>query len=351
MKKDADDVAEAGADPPAARSPTAGSSNVAGGHGDPTGGFARLGRRIARRTTDLLALAIVAVGLFAVGGKLTAWWNTDPETIVNPHQTDPTLAASAAWGTDGEPVLLDFGNVAWTIVRREHAGDVHAAGDALFADARAILEASPGAPTHSQSEVERRLIETAMTKPPADGESDRWKLYRMESPLPQVVGLFNFGEPTQKSYRELHETAGEASPPADADGWRMVCWGLAMPAGTDRWRLTSFHSPGSSAASRDLPAIPLPPASHRVATVFDRNGRRWQTFSGTGPIGEWTLFYAAWFKEHGWTIDRPWRESARGRGARYRWRDDGRTIYSDVQFRSGDETNFGLVNTTAVNVE
>ena len=80
-----------------------------------------LSQKIMRRTTDLLAVAIVAVGLLAVWGKLGRWWNTaDP-----PDVTVMPLPAESInpWGQNGESVTLAWGDLGYAIHHQIVADD------------------------------------------------------------------------------------------------------------------------------------------------------------------------------------------------------------------------------------
>ena len=283
-------------------------------------GFRRLARQITRRTTDLLAIAIVTVCLLAIGGQVSQWWQTSPDDVSPSNVPGYT---GTAWGAGGTPVSLEFEGLAFTLRRQTVAGDEQAAAEGLMSAAREIA-AGNAAPAGEIEKSERALLEALRALEPAD-EVGTSRIYRFDLPLPMVlVTRRDSSEDDGRAAKERAERQDPLTPPgsplstrAEEAAERVVCWGRAFPVGETSWRLFLFHSPHSGAASAGAGDIPLPPRSRRLHSIRDHSGLCWIGFTGAGSPRQWMRFFDGSLAERGWERTSEWRIDDRSCAARF----------------------------------
>lgn len=296
-------------------------------------GYGRLARRIARRTTDLLAIAIVAVGLLSVAGYLAEWWGTDPQEATQPASVE---SAGPTWGDAGIPVSLEFGGIPYTLRRRTVRGDQSQAAAMLLEECRRIVKTA-GAPAGELDDAERRLLERLARHAPADQDGRAWKLYRFHLPLPLVLGT--------RDFQPASETGDDSRAERTA---RVVCWGMALPLDDDTWRLLAFHSPRSSTErGAGESTVPLPGGAEKILSLRETTGTIWVAFRGEGPPKAWIGFFDDRFATHGGRRERGWNSSGGSWNARYSVNDGGLRGRMDVQIGRIDSSHLnGLVSFT-----
>ncbi|MGH7200952.1 MAG: hypothetical protein ACREJB_10140 [Planctomycetaceae bacterium] len=235
-------------------------------------GFAALARRMARRTTDLLAIAIVAVGLLAVAGKLSDWWRTGAEDLA------PVVVSNAddvAWGIDGTPTRIRAGLGEQTLRRQTVAGSRAEAIQPLLTECQAIVQQS-SAPTRPLDDAERALLRELGELQPVERQPGLWSIYRVDHPMTMIIGTRRFDE-------------------SDAAGaWRVVYWSIAHPAGENAWTLFSLTSPPSSTET----TLNLPDGSRHVLSLEEEQGGRMTVFAGTGGPAAWRSHFDRAFPGH-----------------------------------------------------
>jgi hypothetical protein len=107
----------------------------------PRADFRGLAKRIAGRTTDLIAIGVVLVGGLTLGRQVLEWWRTDPpETVA---ATNALPGTAGPWGAANTPVQLEFGEYPLALRRETIAGDREAAMTALVSACRAAVQAEP----------------------------------------------------------------------------------------------------------------------------------------------------------------------------------------------------------------
>ena len=261
-------------------------------------GFGKLARGIARRTTDLLAIGVVAAGLLAVAGKLTRWWSAEPDDLL------PAVPAvtSTEWGAGGGPVSLEFGDLPYTLRRQTVRGDAEEAGERLLAACRDITAAATE-PAGDVRGPEIGLLDALKSAEPAEELPGGGRLVRVDEPLPMVLGTRVY--------------------PADGSGRaagreRVVCWGRAFPFGESDWMLFLFHSPGGAGDYGPLPESPLPPGARVRHSIREGSGVAWVGIDGEGTPRQWQRFLDGWFAARGWRRDRDWQARGAGWTAGYR---------------------------------
>ena len=103
----------------------------------------------------------------------------------------------------------------------------------------------------------------------------------------------------------------------DETSYRVVIWGMAIPAAADAWTLYLFQSGGvAHGQSRLEIEIPLPPAGHRLLTIRPAGGAAITAFS-TDSDDAPRIFYDRWFSAHGWAAEQGWQQLDSGWHARF----------------------------------
>lgn len=323
--------------PPMNASPLSPSDSANGAAARPSG-LARLARWIGRRTTDLLAIAIVAVGLLSVGGQVSRWWSTDPPTLTSAAATP----AGEHWGRGGTPVSLEFDGLAYTLRRQTIAGDLPAASNQLLAIGRELTPTAP-LPAAPPADAERRMLAEIHRATPA-ATADNWRLYRFDLPLPMIVGTRSTatasggrGRQPPESQRPWSGSARDHSQGAPDSGGlrpplaeRVVCWGRAFPASDTTWTLFLFHTPHATAAG-PLPELPLPAGSRRQHALRDESGLAWIGFEGAGTPAAWRQQLDDGFQNIHWQRPLPWQSTGTTWTARF-VPADGSPATTDVTF-------------------
>jgi hypothetical protein len=219
---------------------------------NPGTGYGGLARRIARRTTDLLAIALVLVAGIGLGGQLIGWWRSEPQArLQNPG------AEATSWERDGVPLDLQFGDSPFALERTPVSGGREAAAQRLV-DSCAAAADSPASQSRPISSDEQRLIAAAEALEPVREEHGRWRVYVVDGPVLQAVVIDStmrapsgFGSAASGSLAgdvqsaeplDEHQTHATASP-------RVLCWGLAFPADEHRWIVYTFRRRPDLAAS------------------------------------------------------------------------------------------------------
>ena len=246
-------------------------------------GFAKVARSLSRKTTDLLAVAILAVGLLAVGGKLTRWWNTSPEDVAS---NIPPLPPTGAWGTGGQGVTLAWGDLDYAIHHQMVKGDAQTAAEQLEQIALDRL-AEIRWPASPLTQAEVKLLAELEKVPPSRRLQSGEAVYRFGPDLPLVL---------------ITKPASHHSPSA-----RVVCWARAFPKSAEDWMVIVLSAGGShTSGSRNPEDIPLPAGCRRIQAIQDAGGSSWLSFRGTAAVRDWQVHFGNWFAKRDWTITRPW---------------------------------------------
>lgn len=254
-------------------------------------GIRRLAQRITRRTTDLLAIAIVAVGLLAVGGKLSNWWSTEPATDIA-----PLPASSPKWGMGGDSVTLEFGDWPWALEKRVIAGDAKEATATLESTVQRLAK-TVGVPG-PLNDAEKKLLAALAKAEVANRTRDGITMYRMGQSLPMMIAT------------RIENPDGDRTT-------RVAGWGRAFPIDNGNWMIYAFSPTGESTTSTGDIDIPLPPESRKVHALKDQTGRGWIGFEGEGPFSLWAAHFTKLAATQ-WQTAQPWTEHPTGWTAVYR---------------------------------
>ncbi len=301
---------------------------------DEPAGFARVARQISRRTTDLLAISIIAVAALTVGGRLSQWWATDPQDVLSAGRLAGSASGSASpWGGGGAPVSFEFGDRPYRLRKQFVTGERCQATAALRKICREVV-AVASVPLQELDANERRLLGEVQQRAPAEEQQGIWKIYTFDETLPLVLGTRRFSG----------DSADEHGKDGAVDRWRVVCWGMAFPGAERRWTLFAFHTPGHT-ASPHAGDIELPPGSRRIMSLRAETGEMLIGFDGDGPPQTWIRFFDGWFRENGWRLSGRWKSSGGGWTARYSPANGNRTSRVDVHFGRTDGSRFsGLLD-------
>ena len=192
-------------------------------------------------------------------------------------------------------------------------------------------------PWRERDAAEDQLLARVAGLEPVAQEPGVWKVYVVDRRFPMVAGVRYFSlassEHNSSGQDRSDAPAGEnARAPSNvttpfakgseratrgevqlANGEtasgvpRLVCWGMAMPAGKDAWNLFVFQAAVTKNPSAvGLPDVPLPPASTRNLSLRDERGGLLVGFAGTGEPAVWMKFYDEWFTQHGWSSGNGW---------------------------------------------
>ncbi|MCA9053289.1 MAG: hypothetical protein KDA75_05595 [Planctomycetaceae bacterium] len=311
-------------DPPVAESDRDRVSVVPVGSGDLGG----LSRRIARRTTDLIAIALILIGGLTVAQRLVVWWKTDPsETLANPEALFSSDSL-APWGGGPEGVSLDLGEQPLTLHRRVVRGSRDDAIHALQEDCRTAVAGFPADRFDSlppREERESRLLQQLGNQSPIDMAADRtWSVYAVPGPVAMVFG-----------------TRRES---VDAPPVRIVCWGLIMPSPEETWTLLRIVPRLSSNAAGNTESIPLPSNCRPGLSVRGDVEGELVTFSGHGPAAEWRKHFDHLAVEQEWRPLATWRTEAANWSAAWLRQRGTRLERIDLQLTQSETGWAGLIN-------
>ncbi len=271
-----------------------------------------LARRISAWTTKGLLTLILVVMALGFGREVLHWWHEDAA-----KPTPPAVAGEEATRVQS----LEFGEQSWLIRREAFSG---APGDlprALLTACRAAIgEARPRGETPDAAE--KQLLQRLAGQQPAAEERGQWRLYQWNEGRPVMIG-------TRTS---LDKTA-----------YRVVIWGLAIPAGNNAWTLYLFQASGAvTGLERPENEVPLPPGGHRLVAIR----------AGGDAILAFSLddcdaargYYDHWFAQHQWTVALGWQAAASGWQARYERRSTSPGVTADIRLATDAQGRWtGLV--------
>ena len=269
-------------------------------------------RRLARRSTDLLAIAILAAGVLAVSGRLTEWWSTDSSQVLDPSLSVSQISGSqTTWGAGETPVAMRLGQLPVTMHRQLVLGDENRAVEHARKTCRDILQRahSTQRPIQPINDSERQLLDQLKSAKPIDQEPHQWEIFRIDEPGAIVIGAMFLGV-------RWHESK-DGEPRRE-----LLCWSMATPSQQTQWTLFTFEKTGIP--QETLPRIPLPPGSQLVLSLSDPTGGQLTSFEATVSDGEpalelarWRDFFDARFQQESWQSTRAWTQTSNGWSARY----------------------------------
>ncbi|MDA0807323.1 MAG: hypothetical protein O2983_15650 [Planctomycetota bacterium] len=270
----------------------------------------KMARQISKRTTDLLAISIVGIGVLTVSGRLAEWWHTDSTTVATPAASAQQSAGSAIrWGFGESNVSILIGNQTVRMERKVIFGDQDRVDSILKDRLISMLETetSPTASSSGESPVEheRRILDLLKTLTPIESREGRWSIYRLDQTDNPLPGSF------------LMATRSTGTPSISES---LAAWAIATPSGPQQW--TSFLlTPAGADHSAGPHATPVPndgkllmslrTDSHEELTVFQRLDAR------RSDISRWTHDISMKLTTAGWHQTRSWQQSANSTAARF----------------------------------
>jgi hypothetical protein len=294
-------------------------SRAAGGNRaqNPRPGFADIARRITSRTTDLIAIAIVVVASLTFGRQVLQWWHAEAP---QPGTAGSAPVVQPGWEDQLQPVSLEFGDLPLSMTRQTIVGNGEAAVEALIRHCERSAAAARS-PWREWDQGERQLLARTEGLTAVAEETDVWQVYVIDRRFPMVAGVRRF-------VSELKEAAFRA--------YRLVCWGMAMPAGENAWNLFVFQGVvAGNPVPTGLPSVPLPPGGRRNLSLRDERGGMLVGFSGNGSPPEWMKFYDDWFTGQGWSSGEGWFMGGGACSARFHKPGAPQAARVEVQFAEG----------------
>jgi len=277
-------------------------------------------RQISKRTTDLIAIAIVTIGVLTVSERLIEWWHTEPTSIASPYASAAISAGSPVqWGVGESAVSVLSGEHNVQMERRVLLGNQDRVDGILRDRLVAIAESkssriSPAAGNGNSNQTassltfprqEERLIKLLEDLAPFESKDGRWALYRLDQTENPIPGSFLIATCI---------TTGQAKMES------LAAWAIATPSSPTRW--TSFVlTPADADGDCNQPATPVPvdgrllislrTNSHDELTVFQR------VDAVASDISRWSRDVSSQLTAAGWHETRPWQQSDNSATARF----------------------------------
>ena len=288
-----------------------------------------LARKIARRTTDLIAIALILIGALTVARRIGIWWNTDPEDVAPGVQAPFAADSLAPWSGNEAGALLDFGDMPLSLRRRQMAGDEQSALAAVRAQVHeAILHVNSAKDLPEETDRESKLLVQLLSIDPVTQSDDQdWWIYQLQGPLQMVLGV-----------KVLDNQR------------RIISWGLALPVDEEAWTLITIEPRATTEIQIDsVPMIPLPPDTERTLSVRDPLAGGIVSFRGTGPSLVWQKHFQSVAEQTGWTTA-PASDISSGSASLAFVREvDSRRYRADIQMAQSSDGWTGVIQVTRLN--
>ncbi|MFV0445162.1 MAG: hypothetical protein ACK5Q5_16420 [Planctomycetaceae bacterium] len=282
------------------------------------------GGRIARRTTDLIVIAIILMAGLTVTQRLLVWWKTEPADVRADPEVLFSREALTPWGAGPEGVSIDLPGQALTLNRRMFQGTFDDAIFQLRNDCREVL-LSDAAPVLPRAETESNLISTLMKYPTAEVDPNLgWSLHEIGSPLTMTIGV----------------RRGETPDLPD----RVVCWGLVLPLAEGVWSLLRVVPQWTESAAGPVELLPLPAECRPGLSVRDDLGGQLVTFTGEGPLAAWRLHFEEVARQRNWQPVTSWQYDERNDSAAWTTPAETAPQRIDIQLTLTSTGWTGLIN-------
>lgn len=295
--------------------------------GEKPTGFAAVAKKISGRTTDLLAIAVIGIGIFAVSGRLSDWWNTSPDSVLAQSEIVPEVVGSeVAWPEMDIPVAMNLGDFPVRVERLMIQGNLSKLEKIVFSRLESVLRTGSqlgSLPRDGKSKIARAAtkLEGLLTKiEPVRQEADAWQIYRLDEPgTPGFSSMF-IGTRIQK------------------DRPRIVTWAMAMPWRDDEWKVFFFQPAAGSETS-----VPIPPGAELTMSMQEPSGTELAAFQATddsSSLESWQTFYSGALGRDGWRNIRAWSKADSRSTARF----ENGTLAVELILRTENDTLSGLAS-------
>lgn len=290
-------------------------------------GFAAVAKKISGRTTDLLAIAVIGFGIFAVSGRLSDWWNTPPDSVLAQSEIVPEVVGSeVAWPEMDIPVAMNLGDFPVRVERLMIQGDISKLERIVFSRLESVLRT--GSPSGSLTRDGESKVAKAATKleglltkiDPVRQEADAWQIYRLDEPgTPGFSSMF-IGTRTQN------------------DRPRILTWAMAMPWRDDEWKVFFFQPAQDSKTS-----VAIPPGAELTMSMQEPSGTELAAFQAaddSSSLESWQTYYSRTLGRDGWRNTRDWSEQDSRSTARF----ENGTLAVELILRTENDTLSGLAS-------
>lgn len=235
-----------------------------------------LGRRLLRRTIDLLVVAFLAVVGLSIGSQLIDWWRTDANEVA-PDLSDLT-GLDFDWHRT--PIMLRFGDASTSLERIPFHGRRRQLEEELVHIAQAIVTNTEIGASPPEA-AERDWLTALQGAAPVFWDSTRGNVYRRDEPLPSFVAT-RFVDASVKGPAQEGEVGSQ----------RIVGWGLAFPSGADHWTIYVFHPDSAkSSQTESRPEIELPQGASNITNLSGSDGCQWRVIQGRGELAGWVQHF------------------------------------------------------------
>lgn len=256
-----------------------------------------------------MAIAIVSTGILTVSGRLTEWWNTDPETVSSPAVTASRLAGNSLhWGTDESAVSLLAGRHPVRMERRVLSGTQDRLDAILRERLVRILETSDAASRPNSERdhpvtpdvlrefqrQEQRLLALLNELDPVESKTGVWNLYRLDRADNPIPGTFLIATRYEKDAGAKESVAA---------------WAIGMPSGPNQWTSFVMMPTGRGQPTGGFDVTP-PARAELILSMASTSGDALMVFQQGEAvpsdvdrwIGELTdqLVRAGWHQAHRW---------------------------------------------------
>jgi hypothetical protein len=304
-------------------------------------GFKRAALLISRRTTDFIAIAIVAFGLFAVSGRLSDWWSTPADSPINSQQTALQVAGDQlAWNDNHSPVIMQLGTLPVELQRATIKGDQKALEEFVVPRLAKLVDSTPASDwpisvsdvkqdvtSQRMVEAERKLLSGIQSIQPMQ-KTKSGVIYRIDEP-----GSIGFNS----TFVGVRKSVG--------DDLRVVAWSMAIPYRSNDWRIFLFRRHGKK--NHEHGSFPLPSDAQRIFSIGDVDGDGLMSFARKGPKSkkaqvktDWQDFFSNRFSSGGWQPTRKWTQSGQLSSARF----ENSELAVVVEITINNKNDSGVVN-------
>lgn len=260
-----------------------------------------------------MAIAIVSIGILTVSGRLTEWWNTDPESVSSPAVTASRLAGNSLhWGTDESAVSLLAGRHPVRMERRVLSGTQDRLDGILRDRLVRILESTdaasrpnaerdhPVAPDvlREFQQHEQRLLALLDELEPVESKTGVWNLYRLDRADNPIPGTFLIATRYEKDAGDRESVAA---------------WAIGMPSGTHQWTSFVMMPTGTGQPTGGFEVIP-PAGAEPILSLASTSGDALMVFqqghAAGSDVDRWIGELTDQLVRAGWHQAHPWQQSS-----------------------------------------